>query len=269
MVAQSITAEAREQLTQAGVGFIDATGAIRLNLPGLFVWRDGQRPDGPARTSTQAITLSGKAGAAAQALLREPARLWNVHDLADRANVSVGLVHRLFIRLETEGLLQAEGSGPRKTRRAANPSALLDLWAEEMRDRDVRQLRAYRLARDARALAAMVSKALTDASIEHAVTGAAAAARLAPFVTAVPITEVWVPELSDLQRVATAARAPEVAEGHNLIFRSARDDIPLTFRKRDKNVWIADALRVYLDLRADPRRGREQAARLREEVIGL
>lgn len=269
VVAQSITEDAREQLTQAGVGFIDATGAIRLNLPGLFVRRDGQRPDHPARTTTQGITLSGRAGAAAQALLREPARLWTVNDLAHHANVSVGLVHRLFIRLETEGLLQADGSGPRKTRRATNPSALLDLWAEEMRDRDVRQLRAYRLARDARALAATVSKALTDENINHAVTGAAAAARLAPFVTAVPITEVWVPELSDLQRVASAARAPEVVEGHNLIFRSARDDIPLAFRKRDKNVWIADAFRVYLDLRADPRRGREQAARLREEVIGL
>lgn len=269
VVAQSITEEAREQLTQAGVGFIDATGAIRLNLPGLVVWRDGQRPGVPARTTTQLITLSGKAGVAAQALLREPARPWSVHDLADHANVSVGLVHRLFIRLESEGLLQAEGRGPRKTRRVTTPTALLDLWAEEMRDRDVRQLRAYRLARDAGALAATVSKALTDTNIDHAVTGAAAAARLAPFVTAIPIIEVWVPELNDLQLVATAARAPEVAEGHNLIFRSARADIPLTFRKRDKNVWIADTLRVYLDLRADPRRGREQAARLREGVIRL
>jgi hypothetical protein len=150
-----------------------------------------------------------------------------------------------------------------------NPAALLDLWAEEMRDRDVRQLRAYRLVRDARALAGTVSKALTEAGIDHAVTGAAAAARLAPFVTAIPVTEVWVPELTELQLVSAAARAPEVTEGHNLVFRSARDDLPLAFRARDKNVWIADVFRVYLDLRADPRRGREQADRLREEVINL
>lgn len=269
VVAQSITEDARDQLTRAGIGFIDGTGAIRLDLPGLYVWRDGQRPDGPNRPRAQPVAVSGKAGVAAQALLHEPGRPWTVRDLAEAANVSVGLAHRLFVRLENDGLLEAEGTGPRKTRRVTNPTALLDLWAEEMRDRDVRQLRAYRLARNPRALAGTISKALTHAGIDHAVTGAAAALRLAPFVTAVPVTEVWVPELTDLQFVSTAARAPEVTEGHNLVFRAARDDLPLVFRKRDKNVWVADVFRVYFDLRGDPRRGREQADRLREEVIKL
>lgn len=270
VVAQSITEDARDQLTRAGIGFIEGTGAIRLDLPGLYVWRDGQRPDTPGRPrGTQPIAVSGKAGVAAQRLLHQPDRAWTVHGLAEAADVSVGLVHRLFVRLENDGVLEAAGTGPRKTRSVTNPSALLDLWAEEMRDRDVRQLRAYRLAREPRALAAAISKALTDAGIEHAITGAAAALRLAPFVTAAPVTEVWVPELTDLHVVSAAARAPAVTEGHNLVFRSARDDLPLAFRRRDKNVWIADVFRVYLDLRADPRRGREQADRLREEVIKL
>lgn len=269
VVAQRISEDAREQLSRAGIGFIDSTGNIRLDLPGLFVWRDGQRPPTGPRPPTQPAAVSGKAGMATQALLHEPARAWNVHDLADRANVSVGLAHRLFVRLENDGLLEVHGRGPRKTRRLSNPTALLDLWAEEMRDRGVHQLRAYRLAREPRALATAVSKALSEAGIDHAVTGAAAAASLAPFVTAVPVTEVWVSERTDLQLVSTAARAPEVTEGHNLVFRSARDDLPLAFRWRHKSVWIADVLRVYLDLRADPRRGREQADRLREEVIRL
>lgn len=269
VVAQSITEDARDQLTRAGIGFIDGTGTIRLDLPGLYIWRDGQRPDAPTRKQSQPVALSGKAGVAAQTLLHEPGRPWTVHDLAEAANVSVGLVHRLFVRLENDGLVAAEGTGPRKTRRVTNPTALLDLWAEEMRDRDVRQLRGYRLARDARTLVGTISKALTEAGIDHAVTGAAAAARLAPFVTAIPVTEVWVPELTDLQVVSTAARAPEVTEGHNIVFRAARDDLPLAFRHRDKNVWLADVFRIYLDLRADPRRGREQADRLREEVIRL
>lgn len=269
LVTQAITEDARDQLTVAGVGFLDGTGAMRLNLPGLFVWRDGRRQETPTRTGIQPVRVAGKAGVAAQALLREPERAWTVHDLAEQADVSVGLVHRLFVRLEDEELLRVQGTGPRKTRRLANPTALLELWAEEMRDRDIRELRTYRLARDARALAVTISKALSGAGIDHAVTGAAAAARLAPFVTAIPVTEVWVPELTDLHLVSTAARAPKVTEGHNLVFRSARDDLPLAFRTRRRSVWIADALRVYLDLRADPRRGREQAARLREEVIKL
>ena len=269
VVTQSTTQEARERLAQAGVGVIDANGAIRLNLPGLFVWRDGQRADPATRTQARPITLAGKAGLAAQALLREPQRPWTVNDLAENADLSVGLAHRVFTRLQNEGLLLAQGTGPRKTRRLTDPAALLDLWAEEMRDRDVRQLRAYRLARDARTLATTIGKALDAANIVHAVTGAAAAARLAPFVTAIPVTEIWVAELDDLHQVSTAARAPEVSEGHNVVFRAARDDLPLAFRTRDKNVWLADTFRVYLDLRADPRRGKEQAARLRQEVLKL
>jgi hypothetical protein len=78
----------------------------------------------------------------------------------------------------------------------------------------------------------MLSWALQDAGIDHAVTGAAAAARLAPFVTAVPVTEVWLSELTDLADAARAANADPVTEGHNVIFRSAKDDAPLMFRER-------------------------------------
>jgi hypothetical protein len=39
------------------------------------------------------------------------------------------------------------------------------------------------------------------------------------------------------------------------------------FRERHDGSWLADIFRIYIDLRADPRRGREQADRLREEVI--
>ena len=112
-----------------------------------------------------------------------------------------------------------------------------------------------------------LSRAIGDAGIEHAVTGAAAAARLAPFVTAVPVTEVWVSELIDLADAARAANADRVTDGHNVIFRSAKNDAPLMFRERHDDAWLADTFRIYIDLRADPRRGREQADRLREEVI--
>lgn len=268
-VARTITEEARDQLIAAGVGCIDGTGAIRLDLPGLYVWRDGQRTRPHSGTRARPVAVSGKAGLAAEALLREPERLWTVQDLAETAKVSVGLVHRLFVRLASDNLLQVEGTGPRKTRRLSDPGALLDVWAAEMRDRDVRTLRAHRLARNPEALAATLSKALTAAGVDHAVTGAAAAARLAPFITAIPVTEVWVPDLSDLSAVADAAGAREVSEGHNVVVRSARDDLPMAFRGRVKDVWLADRFRVYLDLRADPRRGREQADRLRTEVLGL
>ena len=271
LVARSTTAEARQLLEDAGVAVIDGLGNMRVALPGLFLWAEG-RPvgrDASLVTGEPPVKLTGRAGVAAQALLLAPQREWRVNDLADEARISAALAHRVLARLEREDLVAAQGAGPRRTRHITNPSALLDLWAEEMRDRKVKQVRAFRLARDTRAQAKALSRALDEAGVDHAVTGAAGAARLAPFITAIPVTEIWVSEDASLETVAAAAGADIVTEGHNVLLRQADGDVALVFRDKVEGVWTANAFRLFYDLRHDPRRGREQADRLREEVIGF
>ena len=270
LVAQTTTEEARRLLEEAGVGVIDTEGNMRIQLPGLFLWTEGRKA-GVARAAAPQppVKLTGKAGMAAQALLGAPERPWKVHDLAAAAEVSVGLAHRVLARLEREQLVKAEGAGPQRTRRVTNPTALLDLWAEEMHDRGVKQLRAFRLTRGPHEQARTLSRALAEAKIEHAVSGPAGAAGLAPFITAVPVTDIWVAETVALDDAATAARAEVVQEGHNVVLRQAAGDAPLAFRQKVDDVWTANPFRLFLDLRKDPRRGREQADRLREEVIGF
>lgn len=270
LVARTTTEEARRLLEEEGIGVIDTQGNMRVEFPGLFLWTEGRLA--PATREDQKkppVKLTGKAGVAAQALLREPQRKWQVHDLAKAADISVGLAHRILARLERENLVTVEGAGPKRTRRVNNPTALLDLWAEEMRDRGVKQLRAFRLARDPRAQAKTLSHALTEAKIEHAITGPAGATRLAPFTTAIPVTDIWVAETVPLNDVAAAAHADVVHEGQNIMLRQVPGDAPLAFRTKVDDVWTADAFRLFYDLRQDPRRGREQADRLRKEVIGF
>ena len=271
LVTGSTTDEARQILEEGGVGVIDALGNMRVDLPGLFLRAEGRHepPRSNDKNGQPPVRLSGKAGVAAQALLRAPDRKWQVHDLADEASISAGLAHRLLARLEREGLVATEGTGPHRIRHITNAAALLDLWAEEMHDRQVRLVRAFRLARDQRLLAKMVSNALEVAGIEHAVTGAAAGAVLAPFVTAVPITDLWITEAISLDDAAQAAGAEVVDSGNNLIFRQAAGDVPLAFREKVEGIWTVDRFRLFHDLREDPRRGREQATRVREEVIGF
>ena len=206
---------------------------------------------------------------AAQALLADPERDWQVNDLAAEAKVSPALAHRVLARLEREDLVSAEGAGPRRIRHVTNPTALLDLWAEEMRDRKVKEVRAFRLARNPMDQAETLSNALVKADIEHAITGAAAAAELAPFVTAIPVTEAWITETTPLDDAVLAVSVEPVNEGHNLVFRQAVGDEALVFRQEVGAMWLVNVFRLYLDLRRDPRRGREQADRLREEVIGF
>lgn len=270
LVARTTTEEARRLLEEEGIGVIDTQGNMRIEFPGVFLWTEGRRP--PATQHGQKeppVKLTGKAGVAGQALLREPRRRWQVHELSRAAAISVGLAHRVLARLERENLLEVEGAGPKRTRRVAKPTALLDLWAEELQDRGVTQLRAFRLARDPRAQARTLSRAMTEAGIEHAVTGPAGAARLAPSITAIPVTDIWVSDAVPLDEVVTAVRAEVVQEGHNIVLRQATGNAPLAFRTEVDGIWTADSFRLFYDLRQNPRRGREQAERLRKEVIGF
>lgn len=265
LIAGETTAEARDILDEHGIGVIDGLGNAHVELPGLLLHIQGDRP----RRQTQPATkLRGKAGVVAQALLLEHERPWQIDELAQRANVSVGLAHRIMKRLQDEGVAVAEGVGPQRVRRIPNPAALLDLWTEEMEEKPRRTF-AHLLAQTPRALVEELGTNLARAGFDHALTGAAAAMRLAPFVTAVPVAEVWVNATTAPDALCDGAHADPVTEGHNVVFLQAKDDAPLAFREKMDNQWLANRFRIYADLRRDPRRGREQADNFRREVIGF
>lgn len=264
LVAGETTAEARDILRREGVGVADGLGYAHIELPGLLIHLDGRQGHEQARP----VRLSGKAGVAAQALLREPERDWQVQQVADRAGVSLGLAHRVLARLTAEGVVAAEGTGRYRVRRVISPGALLDLWAEESTYRPVRT-NAYLLAQSPRQLAGQLGGGLGRAGIGYALTGAAGASLVAPFITAVPVAEVWVAASAAPEQLYTAAGAEPVADGHNVAFLQVRDDTPLAFREEAAGLWVASRFRLFADLRESPRRGREQADNLRREVIGF
>jgi hypothetical protein len=270
-IAEETTAAAREILALHEIGIVDGLGNADLRLPGLWMHLEGHSERDRRKMPTSAAPrtrLSGKTGVAAQALLLEPERGWKVRELATRADVSSGLAHRVLVRLENEGLVRAEGSGPGKVRVLTDPGGLLDLLAEETAVRPLR-IPAFRLAQSPRALIRDLAKALEDKEIDYALTGAGAASLVAPFISAVPIVEVWVSAYFMADRVLDEFEMEKAETGQNVELLQTNDDGPLMFRQRTKWAWIANPFRLYIDLLHDPRRGREQADVLREEVIGF
>jgi hypothetical protein len=191
-----------------------------------------------------------------------------VADLVERAAVSAGLAHRVLTRLEREEILAAEGAGPKRVRRVVRPGALLDLWAEEDAYRPTRTA-AHVLAQTPQQLMKQLERNLGGQGVEHALTGAAAASLVAPFVTGVPVVELWAQSTASAEQLCEATGATAVTEGENVVFLQAKDDTPLAFRVQARGLWIVNRFRLYSDLRHDPRRGREQADHLRREVIGF
>jgi hypothetical protein len=92
---------------------------------------------------------------------------------------------------------------------------------------------------------------------------------VAPFITAIPVIDIWVAKSVQLVTAANVAGAEPVDTGHNLVLAQAEADHPLAFHTGQNGLPVVNRFRLYLDLLRNPRRGREQAARLREEVIGF
>jgi hypothetical protein len=135
-------------------------------------------------------------------------------------------------------------------------------------DRPARTL-GHLLAQTPQRLITKLGSNLGRAGTDYAVTGAAAASLVAPFVTAIPVVNVWVSAKAAADELLGAAQAERVSDGENVVFLQAKDDAPLRFREEKKGTWIANRFRLYVDLLGDPRRGREQAEHLRREVIGF
>jgi hypothetical protein len=268
LIAGETTAEARAILTEHGIGFIDGLQNVHVELPGLMFHIEGGTHRRASREKMPPTRLRGKAGAAAQVLLLEPERAWAVTELSEEAGIAAGLAHRVLARLEAEGLVTVEGAGPQRVRRLANPAALLDLWAEEQVDRPRRTF-GYLLAQTPQQLTKRLAANLELAGIDYALTGAAGANLLAPFATAIPVIEVWTAATAAADELLRGAGVDPVTEGQNVVFLQGKDDLPLAFREQANEVCVANRFRLYVDLRRDPRRGREQADHLRQEVIGF
>ncbi|MHB9150272.1 MAG: hypothetical protein ACYC33_09390 [Thermoleophilia bacterium] len=270
LVAEWTTGPAREVLEQGGVAFVDGLGNSVIRLPGVFV-RAGAADEAsaPGRRYPARARLAGKAGVVAQALLLDREREWKVEQASVRCEVSRGLVHRVFARLEALHILEASGAGPKKSRRVVDAAALLDLWAEEEKESGANRRAAYVLAPSGPQGAVKLSGLLQQAAIDHAVSGVAAAALRAPFLTSVPVTEVRVTAAVPMPAVLAAMGARPVEEGANVVVVQTSDDLALRFRSERDSVWVAADTRIYLDALRDPRRGSEQAQVFRETVLGI
>jgi hypothetical protein len=62
-------------------------------------------------------------------------------------------------------------------------------------------------------------------------------------------------------------KAREVGEGSNLVFLEAASYGEFLFRERERGVWLANPIIVYLDLLQSDGRAKEMAEHLRRERI--
>jgi hypothetical protein len=274
VAAAAIPVPEREALEEAGLSWCDARGALHLQWPGMYVHID-RGPGRTARTTSGAAPGLGPAGVrAVQVLLghRETTD-WTVSALAQEAGVSVGQAHKVFRVLESNRLVATHGKGPRQRRLVSDRTAALDWLA--MVDRARRppdRAFTYLYGRALGEVAERFAATARDAGLPYALTGAAASVRLgSPTITSVPVLQVRVGVLGAADAIDRLGLerldAEEAARGANLELWTDTGELG-TFRAEDHGgVFVAPAIRVWLDMARQGGRLNDAAQLFRERFV--
>ncbi|GIU91865.1 MAG: hypothetical protein KatS3mg011_0771 [Acidimicrobiia bacterium] len=113
LVSSYLSPNARKFLIDRGLGFIDATGNVRVvcTKPALFIESSGANRD-PWRRSSGLRSLKGPAAGAAVRALVDFVPPYGIRELAEKAGVSAPTLSRVVELLEREGLVDRKPRGP-------------------------------------------------------------------------------------------------------------------------------------------------------------
>jgi hypothetical protein len=273
VVGRRFSPGALDLLRERDANWVDETGRARIEGPaGLLVIRDAEPRMDEVRQAR--FHWSSSSVDIAELLLVQPSEKINAVEIAARLGWSHAQTTSVLRRFDNEGWTAkiGPGRGPTGVRHLTAAASLLDAWAAHVGGGEHERVLTHRVLREPMIfLRDELAPVLTD-SMPWAVSGWAGLEVAAPFVTAVPVLQIYVPaEASVDGRLRTAMQAAglrEVGEGARVEFWTA-SATALSLSSTTAGVPVVSAPRLYADLRALSGRGEEAAQHVREELIGF
>ena len=253
VVASSyLSPRSREMLEGLGVGYIDTTGNVRIEVsqPGLFISTAGTDRD-PWPQDDELQSLRGRGAARAVRAIIDSKPPFGVRELASATDTSAATLSRVMELLEREGIIVREKRGPVSS---VDWQAAIRRWTQDYDQTASNSATTYL---EPRGLPA-VEKALTGTGLRYAATGAFAAQRFDPIAPA-RTAALYV---DDAYRAADRLGLREAHTGANVVLLEPFD--PVVF---DRTV-VRDGLRcvapiqLAVDLLTGPGREPSQGEEL-------
>lgn len=260
VVARRLSPASRQLLSEAGIGWVDETGAAEIAVGTLVVSRTGRpQPTDGLKGWTPAVL------AVAEALLCGVRA--TVSATEEATGLSTGSCTAALRLLTDEGLLLADAErGRGSARRVADPDRLLGAYTRAARaEPSGPRLQVGLLGQDLLDELAATGRTWDRSDVLWAATGAAAASVLAPLLTSVSSVEVYVDAdtVAGLEAVATSADLRSI-EGGRLTLRPFPSASVRSLADEVEGLRVAPWPRVYVDLQTEGVRGEEAAEHLRE-----
>jgi hypothetical protein len=265
IVAHHLSLGAREALSDAGINWVDETGAAEIVVGNIVISRSGI----PKKKVTGTKNWTPAVQAVAEALLcGTPATQSAVQ--AD-TGLSGGASTNALRFLTDLGLLSSDADrGPASGRRIADVRNFLGAYADAAAERQSRtELQIGVTWQDIVSGIENLGRDWDREGVAWAVTGSAAAAVIAPYLSSVSRATIYVDgdTLLELDAIATRAQLRPV-EGGRLTLKPFPTVSTRELRNVADGLHVAPWPRVYADLRTEGVRGEEAAEHLFEVCYG-
>ena len=263
VVARLMSPGARSAFSDAGIGWIDETGAAEVALDSLIVSKSGRAvstPPKPPRWTpavvavAEALLCGGKATVAA---------------MQEMTGLSAGSCTNALRTLTELGLLSAQARrGRNSMRRIPDADTLLDEYSRAAESlAPATAISAGVFWRDPLAGVGEIGRLWDRAGVSWAVTGALAADVIAPYLTTVTTADVYVDRytIAGIESVADAAGLRAIPGGR-LTLRTYPPCLQRLSTTVQRGLRLVPWPRVYADLRPFGVRGEDAAEHLREVI---
>jgi len=277
LTARRMSPGAREILNDERLSWADASGRAQISVPGeLYITRLDPVPADAGRP----FKWSGAANAIAETLLtwaaqRPPEQrsyIDRVATIAEAADVSLPHAARVLRHFDEQRYTAKSGAerGSTALREFRDPGRMLSDWAGNYATNGSGAIAEFHVPwREHDRSLSMIATAL--AGSEWALTGIAAADLTAPYLTSIPVVEVYVPSHGAhwaRNQLLSQEGVREVERGGRL--RLLTEESYLFNLKRElAGLSLASPVRVYGDLLRQGGRAAEAAEVLRESSIGF
>lgn len=258
LLAPYISDSTAQLCEQEGVGYVDLAGNCRLCFGQVYIEQRGRKNPYSERRELRSL-YSPKSERVLRVLLTDPRKSWLVQELANVADVSLGLVSKAKRILENREWIEASQPGFR----VSDPWSLLQEWAREYRF-DRHAVFNYYSIHSVNELEALIETEGERNSIKIALTGFSAAARLAP---AVRYRRAMAYVDGDAVAFGKRIDLKQVDSGANVTLIEPYDDGVFFGSRMHEESTVVCPIQIYLDLMSQRARGEEAAEALLREVI--
>ncbi len=258
VVAPYISTTTADICKMNGIGFVDLSGNCYLQFKQVLISIENKANKFPFQKGLSSI-YAPKSERILRVLLTFPYQGWKVTDLAEEADISLGMISHVGKKLIEEEWAQRNSDGLSLTK----PESLLKDWSKNYSFQRNKLLTYYTLL-SVPELELALGQICKQQGIPYALTGFSAADKIAPMVKG-QRSMFYVG--AEIEKLAEKLSLTRVESGANVVLIKPYDEGVFWKSESIGDVIVANPIQVYLDLKRYPGRGEEAADQILKEII--